>query len=227
MVDVLDTLNPTQLELIKNHLSFVLEYNKKINLTAITTQEEGLLLHIEDSLQAIEEVNQAPIGALADIGSGGGYPGIPLAIATGRSTTLIEAVKKKAHALELFIEQEKQGINLKVAAQRSEELAREQRGAFSVVTARAVGELPVLIELASPLLAIGGLLICYKGQPVTKELERGRRAANICGFGEETRRSYILSDNTTCRSLVVYRKVIEPTIPLPRRNGIAQKRPLG
>ena len=222
----LDELSQDQQSYIKKHLRFVLDYNKKVNLTNIISYEEGLLLHIEDSLLGLDEVNLAPEGPLADLGSGAGYPGIPLAIATGRNTVLIESVAKKAQALKLFIAQEGLDNSVQIATKRSEDLAREVGAAFSVVTARAVGELPELIELASPLLSMGGLLICYKAKPSEEELERGRLAAIRCGLIEESLRRCILSDGKTARTLVAYKKVDKPTIDLPRRNGMAKKRPL-
>ncbi|MCL1890802.1 MAG: 16S rRNA (guanine(527)-N(7))-methyltransferase RsmG [Coriobacteriia bacterium] len=220
-------LNLEQQELLSRHLAFVLDYNKQVNLTTISTVKEGLLLHVEDSLMALEELQQAPEGPLADLGSGGGFPGIPLAIATGRPTTLIESIAKKAQALQCFVDQEGLGSQITVVAQRSEEFACEARESFAVVTARAVSELPVLVELAAPLLALGGQLVCYKGQPSPEELARGRGAASVCGLIEKSLRTCFLSDGTTQRTIVGYEKVEEPSIALPRRNGMAKKRPLG
>ena len=86
-----DSLPSQQQELIKRHLDLVIEANKTMNLTRIDTVEEGMLLHVEDSLVGLDELNQAPDGLYGDLGTGAGYPGIPLAIASGRETTLIES----------------------------------------------------------------------------------------------------------------------------------------
>ena len=222
----LEKLNAEQQENILRHLVFVLNYNNKVNLTSITTYEEGLLLHVEDSLAGLDEVNNAPDGMLVDLGSGGGFPGIPLAIATRRKTTLIEAVAKKAEALTLFVEQEHLEKNIQVVSKRSEEYARENSAHFSVVTARAVSELPVLVELASPLLIEGGILMCYKGRLSEEELKRGCNAATLCGLRERSHYEFQLVDAGPVRSFVVYEKTSKPLISLPRRNGIAKKRPL-
>jgi len=222
----LEKLDARQQEIIRSHLTFVLNYNKNVNLTGITTYEDGLLRHVEDSLAALCEVNKAPEGLLADLGSGAGFPGIPLAIATARKTVLIEVIAKKAEALELFIKKEGLEKDIQVVSKRSEDYARENPSSFSVVTARAVGELSTLVELAAPLLANGGVLICYKGQLSANELYRGRTAAALCGLAETDHYSFQLFNTNSVRSFVIYKRVSEPSISLPRRSGIAKRRPL-
>jgi 16S rRNA (guanine527-N7)-methyltransferase len=226
MLQNYDTLKPAQQALLEKHLSFVNAYNRKVNLTHINSFEQGRLLHIEDSLAALAEVNKAPAGVLLDLGSGAGFPGIPLAIATARQVLLLESIQKKAQALEVFIAQEKLDSHIKVIIKRSEEYAHEAPACAAVVTARAVGELPELIELAAPLMMHKGQLICYKAKPSPDELIRGLCAASLCGLREQERRSYVLSDGLTQRMLVVYEKIEEPQIKLPRRNGMAKKKPL-
>ena len=92
-------------ELIAKHLALVLEENKTVNLTRIDSYEEGMLLHVEDSLSGLPEIGEAPEGRLADLGSGGGFPGIPLAIATKRNTLLIDFRQKKCAAVQGIIEE--------------------------------------------------------------------------------------------------------------------------
>ena len=85
-----DSLDGSSQDLIVRHLNLVIKANETLNLTRIDTAEEGMLLHIEDSLTGLEEVSEAPSGLYGDLGSGAGFPGIPLAIATGRETVLID-----------------------------------------------------------------------------------------------------------------------------------------
>lgn len=101
----IDSLSVNQKALIKKHLECVIEANKVTNLTRIDSMDSGMLLHIEDSLAALEEVDKAPAGKYVDLGSGGGFPGFPLAIATGRKTTLIDARQRKVELLNDFAEQ--------------------------------------------------------------------------------------------------------------------------
>jgi 16S rRNA (guanine527-N7)-methyltransferase len=194
-----------------------------MNLTTIPS-EQFASLHVLDSLSALPYLDSAPPGRFADIGAGAGYPGIPLAIASARPVDLVESVRKKASFLsrvcaELCLE-------ATVHAIRAEELALVNGGAYSAVVARALSSLPSLAELASPLLAIGGVLICLKGSPEESELQRGDVAANVCGLKRQMIESVAIPGVDARRSVVVYRKERGPRMPLPRRVGLAQRQPL-
>ena len=136
--------------LFEKHLQLVIEANKTTNLTRIDDVEKARILHIEDSLAALQEINAAPRGEYADIGSGAGYPGIPLAIATGRKTTLVDSVKKKAAFLEKFVDELGLKDTVSVYGGRVEELSLERPKSFSVITARAFSSLASILELAIP-----------------------------------------------------------------------------
>ena len=90
--------------LIDSYLSAFLDANKRINLTNITDREQASLLHVEDSLAGFNEVQSAPVGSYGDLGSGGGFPGVPLGVMTGRPTILIDSVKKKMRAVKGILE---------------------------------------------------------------------------------------------------------------------------
>jgi 16S rRNA (guanine527-N7)-methyltransferase len=109
---------------------------------------------------------------------------------------------------------------------RAEELALEQPGAFSAVTARALSALPSLVELAAPLLAHKGLLVCFKGRPEEDELRRGDIAAQRCGLERIEAVSVHVPGVDAARTIVVYRQESRPSVRLPRRNGLAQRQPL-
>lgn len=213
-------------EKLEKHLSLVLTINEKMNLTRIDDKESGLRLHIEDSLAGLPDLNNAPDGLYGDMGTGAGYPGIPLAIMSGRETVLIDSVKKKAEALDFMIEELGLCDTVKTYNGRLEELAVSSPESFSVLTARALTQLPSLIELAAPLLKLSGRLICYKSQLPDNELESAKDITNKLGMSFIACREYYLSDNETLRRIVVFEKVAEPKIKLPRRIGMAQKRPL-
>ncbi|MDR1088409.1 MAG: 16S rRNA (guanine(527)-N(7))-methyltransferase RsmG [Coriobacteriales bacterium] len=215
-----------QQSLLLLHLKAVLTYNRTKNLTSIKDLEAGKVLHIQDSLAVLPELAQAPGGTMADLGSGAGYPGLPLALLSGRQAVLIEANKKKARFLKDFVDAQGLAQHIGVAAMRSEDLAREQRDAFAVVVARAVAALPTLLELAAPLLAQGGRFLALKGRPEASEITRGIEAAEKLGMTPLDIRHYSLSDNITQRCVLVYTKTCEPQIELPRRPGVAAKHPL-
>ena len=119
-MDEYAALTTEEQRLIAEHLALVLEANKTLNLTRIETVEDGMILHVEDSLAALDEVNAAPSGMLVEVGSGGGYPGIPLAIATKRDTLLVDARQKKVEALASIIEQLDLSRSISVFAGRAE-----------------------------------------------------------------------------------------------------------
>lgn len=207
------------------HLEAVLRFSKKKNLTGITSIEDGKVLHIEDSLAVLPELAEAPEGRLADLGSGAGYPGIPLALASGRKTILIEANKKKAAFLNDFLVEHGLIAQIIVANQRSEELVGEA-SQCAAVTVRAVAALPVLLELATPLLVPKGHVIALKGRPDQTEIERGLQAAELLGLSLFSEREYTLSDGKSKRCVLVFEKTGETALSLPRKPGMAEKRPL-
>ena len=211
-------------ELLKKHLELVIKVNKKVNLTRIDSYEEAQLLHIEDSLSALEEFNESPEGLYGDLGSGAGYPGIPIAIHTGRQTVLVDSVEKKTKTLRYFID----CLNLEnisVYNGRIETLACDMPGKFSVLSARALSSFSSLIELASPLLKNKGRLICYKSHVEEEDLKHVCEVAEKLGMKFISRREFYLSDNEVKRCIVVFEKISEPSIKLPRRIGLAQRKP--
>ena len=215
-----------QNEKIKKHLSLVLEENKKTNLTRIVDEKSALLLHIEDSIAGLADLNESPQGLYGDMGSGAGYPGIPLAILSKRKTVLIDSIKKKAQALESMIRELEIDDYVNVYEGRIEELSLQKPASFSVLTARALTQLPSLLELAAPLLIHSGRLICYKSQLPNNELKKAVDLEDKIGLKLIKKREYYLSDQETKRCLVVFEKEHESKLKLPRRIGMAQKRPL-
>lgn len=210
-------------DLLKRHLELVIEANKTTNITRISTWEEGMLLHVEDSLVGLPEVMDAPAGRMADIGSGAGYPGIPLAIESGRQTLLADSVGKKTAILSSMVET--LGLeNVEVYTGRIEDLAREKPAAFTVVTARALAQLSILMELASPMLQEGGRLVCYKANVSDEELQHALSLQEQFGMKHVSDRTVMLGDN--CRRIICFEKTGRPKIKLPRKVGMAQKRPL-
>lgn len=210
-------------ELLRQHLELVIEANKTTNITRIASMEEGMLLHVQDSLVGLPELEAAPAGRYADIGSGAGYPGIPLAIETGRETLLVDSVGKKTAILDGFIAE--LGLtSVSTYTGRIEDLAREQAGQFAAITARALAKLSVLMELACPLLQQGGHLICYKALVEDAELEHALSLQKKLGMKLVSDRTVALGENS--RRIIVFEKVGKPHMKLPRRTGLAQKKPL-
>lgn len=210
-------------DLLQRHLELVIEANKTTNITRISSWEDGMLLHVEDSLVGLPELSAAPEGWYADIGSGAGYPGIPLAIETGRRTLLVDSVGKKTAILDGFIEE--LGLNnVATYTGRIEDLARDYPYAFTAITARALAQLSILMELAAPLLKKGGHLICYKAHVEQQELDHALALQDKLGMELISDRIVALEDHQ--RRIICFEKTAKERIKLPRKTGLAQKRPL-
>ena len=214
------------MSLMQCYLASILEANKVTNLTRITDGEQARLLHIEDSLVGLPEVNEAPTGLYGDLGSGGGFPGVPLALATGRKTLLVDSVKKKMAIVQSALDDLSLSEQISTSSERIEDLPLEYKEKFAVLTARALSKLVSLIELASPLLKNGGRLVCYKAQLSSEELEEALAVQDLVGMKMISQREICLSDGETMRTIVVFEKVGKSRIKLPRRIGLAQKQPL-
>jgi 16S rRNA (guanine527-N7)-methyltransferase len=210
------------------HLDWVLDWNPRVNLTAITEPKTATRLHILDSLLAASALAEAPEGTLMDLGSGAGFPGFPLAVVTGRPTVLIESVRKKAKVVDDFLAASGYGAqySVRTAPERVEDYARMSSETASVVTARAVTQLGPLIELAAPLLKEQGVLVAMKGNIEELELAVAERTAELTGMRIEHVRPYLLPEGLESRTLVIVRRIGSSRIPLPRRNGLAQKQPI-
>lgn len=220
-------LTEEQQALLVRHLLLVVDRNKTLNLTRVTSLHEAVYLHVVDSLLLLDAFRAAPEGSFVDVGTGAGYPGIPLAVATGRHAVLVDSVGKKAKAVREFVHELRLTDRIDVHACRIEELARRQRGRHAIVTARAVAQTNVLVEYAAPLLSRGGRLVVAKARPSDEELELGDRAARICGLQRVSRETYELPHDLGHREVLSYERVGNPSIRLPRNVGMAQHHPLG
>ena len=224
-MECFDSLPSGQCELMLKHLDLVIKANERVNLTRIDDVDEALVLHVEDSLSGLPEVEDAPDGLYADLGSGAGYPGIPLAVATGRETLLVDARKKKMDVVREMIGELGLSDQIDVFAGRAELLARKKPRSFALITARALSQLSILLELASPLLAEGGRLVCYKSHIEDEELENAQRVQKLVGMSLCSDRSFEL-EGKFHRRILVFERHGSSKIKLPRLEGEAQKNPL-
>lgn len=221
---ILDTLDIEKQKKILDYLDLVIEKNTHLNLTTIDTREKGIILHIEDSLSVLEEYDMAD-GRFLDIGTGGGFPGIPLAIATGMQCVLIDSIAKKALAVEEMVKKIGLDQQVDVIAIRSEDYAKEVGACFDLVVSRAVAALPVVEEFASPLLKQGGKFIAMRGRVDQADYEASLKAADLLGLELESKRKFLLDEKYE-RTILLFRKRSPSKVNLPRRNGMAQKHPL-
>ena len=219
-----------QLGLLLTHLDLVVEKNKVMNLTRITETREAIIRHTVDSLLLVKSVMTEPHTSeetcFVDVGTGGGFPGIPLGIMTDSRGLLIDSVGKKVNAVNEFISELGLVNRLEAKQIRAEELAKEQREALDFVTARAVADLGVLVEYASPLLKRGGELIVSKAQIQDEEIARGVKTAKIVGMSLVSRETFELPEEQGHREILCFVHDRKSSVKLPRLNGMAKKKPL-
>ena len=203
---------------------------ERASVSSVVEPDQGWKVHVADSLTGLELADLRDAKRIADIGAGAGFPGLPLAVALPTAEVdLIESVGRKCAFIERAIEAAGIG-NARVLNTRSEDWAKdggEGREAYDAVTARAVGRLSTLAELASPLLREGGVLVAWKGRRDEEEEAQAARAAT--GLAMEAERvldvgPYAGSRN---RHLHLLRKTGPTPSDLPRRPGMAKKRPRG
>ena len=227
------SLTLEQQALFQRYHEELVAWNEKFNLTAITDYEQVQIRHFLDSLSCLlaDEARLAlnqPNSRAIDVGSGAGFPGIPLKIVCpGLRLTLLEATGKKVAFLEHLIQA--LGLHRTSAIKaRAEELAREpaHRGRYDLALARAVADLPVVVEYALPFCRLGGWLVAQKGEAGPAEAWRAESSIHLLG-GELRRVLPVeLAGLPEDRSLVVIEKVSPTPEAYPRRPGVPRKRPL-
>ncbi|MDI6871658.1 MAG: 16S rRNA (guanine(527)-N(7))-methyltransferase RsmG [Bacillota bacterium] len=222
------TLRSDQEERLARYLARLRAENERLNLTAVVEPVEVALKHFVDSATVLRAVELPPGESLADVGSGGGFPGVPLAILRpDLRVTLIEANRKKAAFLgrlqvELGLEQ------VTVVNARAEEVGRQaaHRERYGLAVARAVAPLAVVWEYLLPLVRVGGTAVALKGPGVAEELPPGGRAAKVLGGGGQIIHRFLLPRGAGERQVVAVQKVAASPAQYPRRPGVPAKKPL-
>ena len=216
-------LNGVQIEQLDTYASFLKEYNEKINLTAICEYEEVLDKHFYDSL--LLSFNKEIKGSLVDVGTGAGFPGVVLKIVyPDLKVILIEPLKKRCVFLNELIE--KLGLkDIEVINSRGEDFSLTNREKYDFVTARAVSNLNMLIEVCGAMVKIGGYFIALRGLNGKEEIENASLAIKKMGFEVENINEFELNDGS--KRIIAYLKKIGPTPKiLPRNYSIIKRKPL-
>jgi len=202
---------------------------EQASVSSVTEPGRAWKVHVADSLSGLEFGALREAARIADIGSGAGFPGLVLAVALPESEVdLIESVGRKCAFIQRAIDTA-EIPNARVLNARSEDLAKEEaaRESYDVVTARAVGRLSTLAELASPLLKDGGVLVAWKGKRDDEEEAQLERAAPALAMESGEIRHVGPFAGSEHRHLHLVRKVGPTAKDLPRRPGMAKKRPRG
>lgn len=201
---------------------------EKASVSSVRAPAEAWRVHVADSLTGLEVPELRAAKRIADVGSGAGFPGLVLAkVLPGAQVDLVESVGRKCEFMRRAAEAAA-AENVRVLCGRSEDLASgDGREAYDVVTARAVGRLATLAELASPLLSEGGVLVAWKGRRDPDEEEEATRAAGRLAMEPEAVHEVGATAGSHHRHIQVLRKSGPTPDGLPRRAGIAKKRPFG
>ncbi len=223
-------LSERQIEAFRVYYEEMMRYRERADLTSLTDPAAVQRRHFLESLAFLRAIESAgAFGAKAiDIGSGAGFPGLPIKIVRPElALTLLEATGRKAEFLRHVVEAlDLTGVD--IVQGRAEEVAHEpeRREAYDLALARAVAPLPTLVELALPFVRVGGLLAAQKGSGAIREVEEAARALEVCGGHVERFISLDLPGPGPVPNAVLIRKLALTPAAYPRRAGMPSKHPL-
>lgn len=205
-----------------------LEWNNKVNMTTITNSEEFLQKHYIDSLTCAETPEYKAAATILDLGTGAGFPGIPLAVLSpDKEFVLLDSLNKRVRIVAELAETI--GLtNVRLVHGRAEDLARkpELREHFDLCVSRAVANLATLSELCLPFIKVGGTFIAYKGPDCEKEIESANRAAGLLGSRLERTEHPSPPGFHSGHTLIIYRKTRKTPSTYPRKAGTPSREPL-
>lgn len=215
-------ISDEKIEKFEKYYQLLIEYNQKFNITAITEREEVIEKHFIDSLLNVDNVDGK---TLIDIGSGGGFPAIPIRIfKDDLKLVMVDSTGKKCEFLRAVVDNLNL-TNVSVICGRAEDLAKDNnyREKFDMCSARAVARLNTLCEYCLPFVKKGGKFIAYKGNAQEERVE-AQNAIKILGGKLEKVDNYLLNDAT--RQIITIRKINNTPLIYPRGNGKERKKPL-
>ena len=224
LIDI--NISETEIENFKIYMELLLEWNEKINLTAITNEDDMILKHFIDSLTIKKYMSENE--KIIDNGTGAGFPGIPLAIMNkNNEITLMDSLNKRIVFLNDVIDKLKL-TNVKAIHSRAEELARNKtyREKYDVAVSRAVANLSTLVEYMLPFVSVGGKCICMKGPNIEEELKNAKNAIKELGGEIIKIENFKLPESDNERNIVIIKKIKETSSKYPRKSGTPSKEPI-
>ncbi|MDX9872833.1 MAG: 16S rRNA (guanine(527)-N(7))-methyltransferase RsmG [Clostridia bacterium] len=221
-------LNEGQLEQFAQYYQELLDWNSRVNLTAITGEKEVLIKHFYDSLLVMKLPEWSGQDRIIDVGTGAGFPGIPLKIANPLlQVQLLDSLQKRVHFLEHIIRVLKLD-KITALHMRAEEAGRDKglRGQYDAAVSRAVARLPVLLELCLPLVRTGGWFFAYKGPEAPQEVEEAQEALRLLQGQIVRVEKTALPQDSGERYILIIRKTGPTSTAYPRKPGTPEKKPL-
>jgi len=221
-------ITESQFKRLSDFIDLLKEKNKTLNLTRIADENEVWIKHVFDSLMVVNYFQINPEMKVVDLGTGGGFPGIPLAILFPETDfLLVDSVEKKIKAVQEFADKLKLK-NIKTVSDRAEILGQDivHREQYDVVLSRAVAALPVLMELTIPFIKVDGYLFAYKGPDYIAEITEAKNASGELGTSHPEVFHYNLPEDMGERVILEIQKNMPTPEKYPRRVGIPNKRPL-
>lgn len=219
-------IEDNQIDNFHKYMELLLEWNQKMNLTAITQEDDVILKHFVDSLTIQKYLKEGK--SLADIGTGAGFPGIPLNIMNNDvKYTLVDSLNKRINFLNEVISN-LDLKNIETMHSRIEEFGQNKkyRESFDIVTSRAVASLKVLLEYMLPLTKVGGICICMKASNIEEEINDSKKALEVLGGKIEKIEKIILPDSDIERNIIIIRKEKNTPKNYPRKPGTPSKEPI-
>ncbi|MCM2589744.1 16S rRNA (guanine(527)-N(7))-methyltransferase RsmG [Rossellomorea marisflavi] len=222
------SLSSEQLAQFEKYHELLVEWNEKMNLTAITDKEEVYLKHFYDSISAAFYVDFNSITSLCDVGAGAGFPSIPIKICFPHlHVSIVDSLNKRITFLNHLSDQ--LGLeNTHFHHDRAETFGKnkDHREAYDMVTARAVARMSVLSELCLPLVKKGGYFVAMKAASVNDEMDKAKKAITTLGGKTEQVDSFLLPEENSERTIVQIKKVKDTPNKYPRKPGTPNKLPL-
>lgn len=221
-------LNQIQIAQFTTYFEQLVEWNEKMNLTAITEEPEVYLKHFFDSISAAFYVDLTGEKSICDVGAGAGFPSIPLKICYPElEVTIVDSLNKRIGFLEHLAEKLKLD-HVEFVHARAEDFGQNKkyREKFDIVTARAVARLSVLSELCVPLVKKGGLFVAMKGSAAEDELADAKKALSVLGAEFKENHSFLLPIEESDRNIFVFTKVKNTPGRYPRKPGMPNKSPI-
>ncbi len=219
-------LNEEQIKQFYKYMNLLIKWNEKINLTSITDPEEIILKHFVDSLTIEKYISKGE--KVIDIGTGAGFPGIPLKIYRNDiKITLVDSLNKRINFLDEVIRELELG-DIETIHTRAEDIGKniKYRETFDVATSRAVANLSTLSEYLLPTIKINGKVICMKGSDIEEELAKGKKAIEILGGTIEKIEKFNLPNSDIKRNIIYLKKINKTPGKYPRKAGTPSKSPI-